>query len=81
MGIPYMTFGNDEIDSAPPLLDPVLCHICNGAHPIQPQSSVGEASTMVLQFMICEKTGKTYLVGINGKDIRGRGSGGTVPDE
>lgn len=82
MGTPYMAFGNDEIDSAPPLLDPVLCHICNKPHDIQPATPAdGNDSTMSLQFIICESNGKTYLVGINGKDIRGRGSSGSVPGE
>jgi len=80
-GTPYMSFGNDEINSAPDLTDPVQCHVCKGHHPAQPSETRGDGPATVLQFIACDKTGKTYLVGINGKDIRGRGSGGTVPDE
>lgn len=82
MGTPYMAFGNEEISSAPDLTNPVKCHKCGKDHEIQPATQEqpnGEAFS--LQFIVCDENGKTYLVGINDKDIRGRGSGGELPDE
>lgn len=64
--------GNDELEKAKPLGDFILCKGCGKMHKIhygksrQPDGSWEE--TKLLSFYKCG--GKSFLAGINGKDIR-----------
>ena len=64
--------GNDEIESAPLLGDFILCAQCGNRHKIEYGEEVKKDGTKVpsklLAYYKCN--GKSYLVGINGKDIR-----------
>ncbi len=66
--------GHDELNKANPLGDFILCTICGERHKIkygkekQPDGTWKE--TKLLAFYDCGD--KSYLAGINGKDIRNK---------
>lgn len=70
--IPFVSFGNDEIDEAPLLGETIICRLCGEEHPVKYGKRVLKDGTKIpdktLAFFKCE--GKTYLCGINGRDIR-----------
>jgi len=67
-----LAIGNDEIEKAPPLGDFILCTVCGKRHRIEFGDEVLKDGTKkqskLLAFYKCG--GKSYLAGINGKDIR-----------
>jgi hypothetical protein len=70
--IPYVAFGNEEIEKSPDLQDPILCTRCGEHHNLEygkkelPDGTWIEDNT--LAFIKCGDN--SYLVGITGKDIR-----------
>lgn len=67
------SIGNNELKEAPPLCKTIACYQCGGVHEIVYGKKVlpdgTEVESKLLAFYRCG--GKTYLVGIDGKDIRG----------
>ena len=66
-----LAIGNDELENAPQLKDHVVCWICGERHPVEyGREQVGDVwvESMKLGFFRC--AGKSYLCGINGKEIR-----------
>ena len=68
--------GNDELKEAPKLEGTIICNHCGEEHIVKDSEpgtkadgTVAENST-TLQYYTCG--GKTYLAGINGKDVRRR---------
>jgi len=65
--------GNDELNEAPKLGEFILCEQCGKRHRIaygtQTLADGTKELATALAFYTCR--GKTYLAGINGKDIRG----------
>jgi len=67
-----LALGNEEIEAAPDLGDFILCTMCGKKHKIRygdkklPDGS--KKPSKLLAFYCCGD--KTYLAGINGKDIR-----------
>jgi hypothetical protein len=74
--IPFIAFGADEIDNNPELESIVTCHICGKKHEVEYGDIINEDGTKekseMLAFIKCPKTGETYMVGINGKNIMGK---------
>ena len=70
--IPFVAFGNDELDAAPTLGDTIICDMCGKEHKIEYGKKVNEDGTKspskLLAYFKCGD--KSYLAGINGKDIR-----------
>ena len=69
-----LAVGNDELDALPNLGDFILCQNCGERHRVEYGDEVQEDGSKIksnlLAFYKCG--GKTYLVGIRGKDIRRR---------
>lgn len=67
--IPYVAFGNDELDNAPPVTETVKCEICGEQHPVEYGDKILPDGTKepskVLGFYKCG--GKTYLASVAGK--------------
>ena len=64
--------GNDEVEGSPSLGKSIKCNLCGKKHKIQYGDKVLENGDKVeckmLAFVKCGES--SYLVGINGKDIR-----------
>ncbi len=64
--------GNDELENAPELGKSITCHICGKKHKTMYADEVMKNGTKnasrLLAFFKCR--GKSYLAGINGKDVR-----------
>ena len=72
METPFFAIGNEEIQDAPVLGSKILCSMCGKTHYITygKQKINGEwVESRLLAFYKCR--GKSYLAGLNGKDIRG----------
>ena len=71
MKTPYFAMGNDELAKMPALKDEVLCIRCGKMHKVQFPKEILKDGTKVesktLAFVECR--GKSFLVGIKGKDI------------
>lgn len=70
--IPYVAFGNDEIDNSPILGETITCRICGKEHSVEYGDRINDdgstTPTKSLAFFKCGD--KSYLCGVNGKDIR-----------
>jgi len=66
-----LAIGNEEIEIAPELGDTIVCPRCNMRHPVEYGEKVHKDGTRtpstLLAFYKCGK--KSYLCGINGKNI------------
>jgi hypothetical protein len=63
--------GNDELEKAKPLGDFILCTICGKRHKIEFGKELQDGvwvESKLLAFYICGE--KSYLAGIDGKDVR-----------
>ena len=60
--------GNDELKRKPLLTDIIKCKICGKAHKIEYGKDENGKESKLLAFFKCGD--KTYLAGIDGKDIR-----------
>jgi len=71
MKTPYFAMGNDELAKMPVLKDEVLCARCGKMHKVQYGKKVLKDGSKIpdktLAFVECR--GKSFLVGIKGKDI------------
>ena len=71
--------GNEELNAAPELGETIRCLICGEIHEVEYGSLVQpdgtKAPTKMLAFFSCG--GKSYLCGIDGKDIRRSGDDNT----
>ena len=69
-----LTIGNNELDALPQLGNFILCKHCGNRHKIEYgkkiQKDGSKTKSDLLAFYKCKN--KTYLAGINGKDIRHR---------
>jgi hypothetical protein len=65
-----LTIGNDELQKASFLGDFVLCERCGERHKIYYGKDANGNKTKLLSFVKCGE--RTFLVGLNGKDIRRR---------
>lgn len=68
-----LAIGNDELESAPKLDNKLIkCHMCGRNHKVTYADKIMPDGTKIpsqlLAFFRCR--GKSYLAGINGKDIR-----------
>ena len=61
--IPFFAIGNEEIQKAPMLGKKIVCDRCGKTHIVR------YGKKEINAFYKC--SGKEYLAGINGKDIRG----------
>lgn len=75
MGIPYVAFGNDELNNADKLGKTITCDKCGKRHRVKTIRS--KTGNTTLQVYRCK--GNVYMCGINGVDIRGIGNHGTYP--
>jgi hypothetical protein len=71
--------GNEELNAAPELGETIKCLICGEVHEVEYGDLVKpdgtKAPTKMLAFFSCGD--KSYLCGIDGKDIRRRGNDNT----
>jgi len=69
-----LAIGAEELKEAPNLGETIICHMCGEEHLIEYGQRVFKDGSKVedktLAFFKCGE--KTYLAGINGKDIRKR---------
>jgi len=67
--VTFVAFSNEELESAPPVQETSPCPECG--KPVKVEMSVpvppSEGTEGMLQFIKC--CGKSFLVGIDGKDI------------
>lgn len=72
--IPFISFGNDELERMPDLGEEVICPHCGKMHKVEYAKKILDDGTQVedktLAFVRCGD--KSYLVGVNGKDITSR---------
>lgn len=63
--IPFVAFGNDELDKMPPLKagDAISCK-CGSSHIVE------DSKPPMLLFYQCG--GSTFLAGVNGKNVMGK---------
>jgi len=73
MSISFVAFGNDELTKLPALGDKVLCPRCGKPHKIIYGKRILEDGTEKEDRTIAgyKCKGKTYLAGVNGKDVTG----------
>ncbi len=66
MKVPFVAFGNDQLDAAPPIKagDTYDCPRCKHSHVII------DSNPPMLLFVTCDN-GQTYLVGVKGKNVTG----------
>lgn len=72
--LPVLAISNDELASAPELGETVACHICGGEHPVEHAygtKSDGSRSDLCLSVFKCGN--KSYMCGLNNKELRPRG--------
>ena len=67
--IPFITIGNDELEDSPSVGDVVVCPNCGELHEVR---YADEITSTLLAFTRCPQNKITYLVGINGKLLKGR---------
>lgn len=71
MNIPFITFGNDELEKMPDLGEEIVCPHCGKKHKVEYGKKVLRDGTKVedkmLAFVQCRD--EIYLVGVNRKDI------------
>jgi hypothetical protein len=60
--------GNDELEKAPTLGYKITCDKCGQEHPVEYGTDRDGVTNHMVAFYKCGD--KTYLCGINGKDIR-----------
>ena len=64
--------GNEEIDKASALSETITCYLCGKKHRVRYGYKVlpdgSKIKSRILAFFKCK--GKSYLCGINGKDLR-----------
>lgn len=67
------TLGNNEKDNLPDLPDEIFCDYCLKLHRIRYGKKIledgSEIEDKLLAFVTCDDS-KSYLVGVDGKDIR-----------
>lgn len=70
-----LAIGNEELEDAPNIGKTIHCTRCGQRHRVEYGDKVEKDGTKtpskLLAFVRCQKN--TYLVGINGKDIRRKG--------
>jgi len=74
MSIPFIAFGNDELEKMPDLGKEAVCPHCGKKHKVEYGKKVLGDGTKVedktLAYVQCGD--EVYLVGVNGKDITSR---------
>ena len=72
--IPFVAFGNDELDGNDPVGTHEICPNCGEEHEVGYGEKVNPDGTRepskMLAFLTCPKNGTTYLIGIEGKKIK-----------
>lgn len=64
------TLGNDEAEKLPKVGDTIECQKCGEDHPVKSGKDTDGNDSPLIQYYKCGE--KTYLCGVNGKDITGR---------
>lgn len=72
--VPRILVGNDEIKNRPSITDGELiyCKRCGGEHKAEFGTSKGQKTNLLI-CMRCDKTGRVYLIGVDGKLLPGEG--------
>jgi len=67
------SISNDELKELPPIKSKARCGDCGEMHEVKNSKKVLEDGTKVesdlLTYIVCPKSGKSYLVGIEGKKL------------
>jgi len=65
-GPPFFAIGNDELEALPNLTgEPKACKNCGRLLPVK-----NIDKEKILQIIECDDCGKSYVVGIHGKDLK-----------
>jgi hypothetical protein len=71
---PFMAVGNGDLSAESITLEDegrlVRCTICGGGHPLTFGTSDGEKTTL-LGAIECPEVGKTFLIAVDGKFLKG----------
>lgn len=69
MMIPYVAFGNEQIEKMKKVGAEAKCPHCRQKHRVQYGTDQEGNRSTVLGFVKCSKNGASYLVAIEGKEI------------